>query len=77
MLTNYQPAYERLSTLAHELGHGYHNLVRLVAHALQRDTPMTLAETASIFCETIVRHAAHARRRHAGADRHPGSFAAG
>ena len=47
-----------MSTLAHELGHGYHNLNLAQRTMLQRSTPMTLAETASIFCETIVRHAA-------------------
>jgi pepF/M3 family oligoendopeptidase len=58
ILSNYQPSYEGMSTLAHELGHGYHNLCLNGRSALQRATPMTLAETASIFCETIVRHAA-------------------
>ena len=47
-----------MSCLAHELGHGYHNLNLAQRTMLQRDTPMTLAETASIFCETIVREAA-------------------
>jgi oligoendopeptidase F len=47
-----------MSTLAHELGHGYHNMNLAARTMLQRNTPMTLAETASIFCETIVREAA-------------------
>ena len=47
-----------MSTLAHELGHGYHNMNLAARTMLQRSTPMTLAETASIFCETIVREAA-------------------
>ncbi|MBF6614870.1 MAG: oligoendopeptidase F, partial [Chloroflexi bacterium] len=58
VFTNYKPAYDGMSTLAHELGHGYHNFVKAERTALQRSTPMTLAETASIFCETIVRQAA-------------------
>lgn len=58
VFTNYKPAYDGMSTLAHELGHGYHNLVKADRTALQRSTPMTLAETASIFCETIIRQAA-------------------
>ena len=58
VMVNYTPAYGGMSTLAHELGHGYHNMVRADRTALQRATPMTLAETASIFCETIVREAA-------------------
>ena len=49
----------RRSTLAHELGHGYHNINLADAHAASSaQTPMTLAETASIFCETICREAA-------------------
>jgi oligoendopeptidase F len=43
-------------TIAHELGHGYHNFNMYQAKKtyLQRLTPMTMAETASIMCETIV-----------------------
>ncbi len=40
--------------LAHELGHAYHILNLAHRTALQRETPMTLAETASTFCQTIV-----------------------
>ncbi len=58
ILSNYAPVYGGMSTLAHELGHAYHNLAEAKRTMLQRDTPMTLAETASIFCETIVREAA-------------------
>ncbi len=58
ILANFKPAYGGMSTLAHELGHGYHNLNLADRTPLQKMTPMTLAETASIFCETIVRHAA-------------------
>lgn len=58
ILTNYKPSFNGLSTLAHELGHAYHNLCLAPRTYLQRWTPMTLAETASIFCETIVRNAA-------------------
>jgi pepF/M3 family oligoendopeptidase len=58
VLTNYKPSFSEVSTLAHELGHAYHNLNLAGRTALQRSTPMTLAETASIFCETIVVHAA-------------------
>lgn len=58
VLSNFKPAYGGMSTLAHELGHAYHNLVKAHRTALQRVTPMTLAETASIFCETIARQAA-------------------
>src|SRR5687768_16905620 len=58
VFANYKPSYGGMSTLAHELGHAYHNVVRSSRTMLQRTTPMTLAETASIFCETIVRQAA-------------------
>lgn len=57
ILANYKPAFSGMSTLAHELGHGYHNLNLAERTYLQRSTPMTLAETASIFCETIIRQA--------------------
>ncbi|MDQ4099959.1 MAG: M3 family metallopeptidase, partial [Chloroflexota bacterium] len=62
ILANYAPSWDGVSTLAHELGHAYHNLCESGRTSLQRfDTPMTLAETASTFCETILRHAAIAR----------------
>jgi len=57
ILSNYAPTFEGVSTLAHELGHAYHNLNLAERTPLQRATPMTLAETASIFCETIIREA--------------------
>jgi oligoendopeptidase F len=58
VFANFKPAFGGVSTLAHELGHGYHNLNLASRTRLQRSLPMTLAETASIFCETIIRHAA-------------------
>lgn len=58
IMQNYRPAFQGVSTLAHELGHAYHNTCLAHRTPLQRGTPMTLAETASIFCETIIRHAA-------------------
>jgi pepF/M3 family oligoendopeptidase len=58
ILANYEPSFNSVSTLAHELGHAYHNLNLVSRQPLQRATPMTLAETASIFCETIVVQAA-------------------
>jgi oligoendopeptidase F len=60
ILQNYKPSFSGVSTLAHELGHGYHNLCLKERTQLQSGTPMTLAETASIFCETIIREAAFA-----------------
>jgi oligoendopeptidase F len=54
ILLNHAPSLDSTSTLAHELGHGYHNLCLKDRTPLQQQTPMTLAETASIFCETVV-----------------------
>jgi pepF/M3 family oligoendopeptidase len=61
IMANYKPAFPGLSTLAHELGHGYHNLNLAGRTYLQRSTPMTLAETASTFCETIIRRSSLAQ----------------
>jgi oligoendopeptidase F len=58
ILANFNPAYGGMSTLAHELGHAYHNLACARRTYLQRQTPMTLAETASNFCEVMIREAA-------------------
>ena len=59
ILANFTPAFDGVSTLGHELGHAYHNLCLVDATPSQRSaTPMTLAETASTFCETIMRKAA-------------------
>jgi pepF/M3 family oligoendopeptidase len=51
---NFDGSLDTVFTLAHELGHGYHNECAKEKTPLQRFTPMTLAETASIMCETIV-----------------------
>jgi pepF/M3 family oligoendopeptidase len=54
VLTNFDGSMEEVITLAHELGHAYH-CERLDGNTmLQRITPSTLDETASVFCETIV-----------------------
>ena len=58
ILANYSPGYEGVSVLAHELGHAYHNLNGAGLTPMQRRNPMILAETASTFCETIVKEAA-------------------
>ncbi len=54
VLCNFDGSLDQVSTLAHELGHAYHNECQVGKAPLQRRTPMTLAETASIFCQTIV-----------------------
>lgn len=48
-----------LMTLAHELGHAYHSWVMRDLPAGARRYPMSVAETASTFSETIVRNAAY------------------
>ncbi len=63
ILVNFDGSLDQVSTLAHELGHAFHNVCIYAAGktALQSDTPMTLAETASIMNETIIQQAALAR----------------
>ena len=58
ILMNFESQFTSVSTMAHELGHAYHNVNLARRTALQRDTPMTLAETASTFCQKIVENAA-------------------
>jgi oligoendopeptidase F len=54
VLANYDGSFSSVITLAHELGHAYHHeTVKDLPHVLA-DYPMTLAETASIFGETVV-----------------------
>jgi pepF/M3 family oligoendopeptidase len=57
ILSNFDGSLDQISTLAHELGHAYHNECLVGKTYLQAITPMTLAETASIMCETIVSEA--------------------
>ncbi len=59
VLCNFNGSLDEVSTIAHELGHGFHNYCAYSAGktALQQLTPMTLAETASTMCETIVTEA--------------------
>ncbi|MBN2046021.1 MAG: M3 family oligoendopeptidase [Anaerolineales bacterium] len=60
VMLNFEGNLDWVFTLAHELGHGFHNhcLFQAGRTALQTRNPMTLAETASIMCETIVTNAA-------------------
>jgi oligoendopeptidase F len=59
VLCNFDGSLDGVSTVAHELGHGFHHDCAYAAGktALQQLTPMTLAETASTMCETIVTEA--------------------
>ena len=54
IMTNFTGSLSDVSTLAHELGHGYHGEVISDNEPLHWSYPMPLAETASIFCETIL-----------------------
>src|SRR5690606_33551539 len=49
VLVNYQGKTRDVMTLAHELGHGVHQVLAAKQGALMADTPLTLAETASVF----------------------------
>ena len=59
VMLNFGGQLDDIFTVAHELGHAYHNqqFYNFERTLLQGNTPMTLAETASIFCETIVTNA--------------------
>lgn len=54
VLLNWSGSVDSAQTTAHELGHAYHNTQLAHRTPLQRRLPMALAETASIFCETLV-----------------------
>lgn len=58
ILSNFDGSFSNMVTLAHELGHGYHGACLTKEEFLNSDYPMPIAETASIFCETIVKEAA-------------------
>lgn len=53
VLINYQGKPRDVMTLAHELGHGVHQVMAAHNGALMAPTPLTLAETASVFGEML------------------------
>lgn len=53
VLVNYQGKPRDVMTLAHELGHGVHQVLAADQGALMSQTPLTLAETASVFGEML------------------------
>jgi pepF/M3 family oligoendopeptidase len=54
ILCNFEGSFDSVTTVAHELGHGWHHeLLKDLPRSLSA-YPMTLAETASIFAETVV-----------------------
>jgi oligoendopeptidase F len=63
ILMNYQGKLRDVMTLAHELGHGVHQVLAAPQGALLASTPLTLAETASVFGEMLAFKALLARAR--------------
>ncbi len=56
VMTNFQGSFSDVSTIAHELGHAWHNRCLAGLPYCMIETPMPLAETASIFNETMLAH---------------------
>jgi oligoendopeptidase F len=54
VMLNYTAKRRDVLTLAHELGHGVHAALAAPQGLLHQHTPLTLAETASVFGETVV-----------------------
>ena len=54
VMTNFQGSFSDVSTIAHELGHAWHNRCMAGLPFMMVDEPMPLAETASIFNETML-----------------------
>jgi oligoendopeptidase F len=58
VMTNFEGSFDDVMTLAHELGHAFHGESIFKESPLNGNYTMPVAETASIFCETIVMNAA-------------------
>ncbi len=54
ILVNFQGTLRDVSTLAHEIGHGIHQYLAKDQGAILSSTPLTFAETASIFGEQLL-----------------------
>jgi len=61
ILTNFDGSFSAVGTLAHELGHAYHNMQIQDERIMNQDYPMPVAETASTFNETHLGHHAVAQ----------------
>ena len=73
VLLNYQGKPRDVMTLAHELGHGVHQVLAAGNGALMAPTPLTLAETASVFGEMLTfRRLLAATTEHGAAAGHAG-----
>jgi pepF/M3 family oligoendopeptidase len=69
ILCNFEGSFDSVTTVAHELGHGWHHELIKDLPRSRSAYPMTLAETASIFAETIVFEGALAGDRSGPAER--------
>lgn len=69
VLMNFYGRSRDVMTLAHELGHGVHQLLAADQGMLMADTPLTLAETASVFGEMLVFRALLDQQRDKGTRR--------
>lgn len=58
ILTNFSGTFDDVITIAHELGHAYHDSCIYNETSLNSSYPMPIAETASTFCETIITNSA-------------------
>ena len=58
IMANFSGSFSDVSTLAHELGHGFHGECLKNVSPMNSDYSMPIAETASTFCETIIANAA-------------------
>lgn len=56
VLVNYTGNLRDVSTVAHELGHGVHQVLAAEQGMYNSDTPLVLAETASVFAELLLFH---------------------
>ena len=56
ILVNYTGNLRDVSTVAHELGHGIHQYLAKEKGFFNSDTPLVLAETASVFAELLIFH---------------------
>ena len=65
VMMNYHGKARDVMTLAHELGHGVHQVLSGAQGALMADTPLTLAETASVFGEMLTFQAMLKREKNA------------
>lgn len=63
MLLNYHGKIRDVMTLAHELGHGVHQILSAPQGVLMAETPLTLSETASVFGEQLTFKALLAREK--------------